>query len=136
METEYVRRRVTQPEGGRVMTKQSDQGDTDINVIIRRARQTGALPPGRGAPRYGDFTSFPSFHEALAQVREAEAEFMELPAAVRQACQNDVGTFLEMVHQDEGRKRLLELGLDGGRVPATAKPEEGAEPVPEPAPAA
>lgn len=127
------RGRVHPPEGGRQMTKQSDLGDTDINVIVKRARALGGLPPGRAVPRYGDFTNRPTFHEALSQVRQAEADFMELPARVRQLCSNDVGVFLDMVHDDEQRELLLEAGLDGGRIPTSAQPAEP-EPSPTPAP--
>lgn len=128
------RPRVHHPEGGKLMTKQSDQGNTDINVIVKRARALGGLPPGRAVPRYGDFTNRPTFHEALSQVRQAEADFMELPARVRQLCSNDVGVFLDMVHDDEQRELLLEAGLDGGRIPESVKPTPEPEPTP-PAPA-
>lgn len=126
-----VRRRVTQPSGGRSLTKQADAGDADINVIVRRARQAGMLPPGRGTPRYGDFTGVQSFQAALDQVMQARAEFMELPARVRQACGNDVGVFLDVIYNgsEEQREHLRELGLDPRRVP-----EVPAEPAPAPAP--
>lgn len=131
--SESERVRVTHPEGGRVITKQSDAGNADINVIVRRARQEGFLPPGAATPRYGDFTSLGTFHEHQNRVLEAEEQFMAVPAAVRQACGNDVGRFLEKVFDDEGRKELLELGLDPERVPAAARPVPP-EPVPEPQP--
>lgn len=127
-------RKVTHPEGGRVMVKQSDQGDADINVIVRRARQAGMLPPMQGTPRYGDFTGNGSFHDVLNQVHEAQEQFMLLPAAVRQACQNDVGVFLEKVHTDEGLLELAKLGLAEVSVPETAKPQPTPAPAPEPAP--
>lgn len=126
--------RVFQPEGGVMRTKQADAGDADINVIVRRARQTGSLPPPGRVPRYGDFTDGGSFHERLSQLREAEAEFMELPARVRQLCQNDPGMFLDMVHDPEGLAELVEAGLPGVRIPESAVPAPEPEPSPAPAP--
>lgn len=116
--------RVTHPEGGRVMVKQSDQGETDINVIVRRARQAGMLPPPQGTPKYGDFTDLGTFHEHVNRVHEAIDQFMLLPARLRQFCGNDVGRFLDLVHTPEGLAQLRELGLDPARTPETATPEE------------
>lgn len=125
-----ARVRVTHPEGGRVMVKQSDQGEADINVIVRRARQGGFLPPPSQTPRYGDFSSFASFHASLNQVRAAEDEFGALPARVRQLCANDLGVFLDKVHTPEGLAELVEAGLPGERVPETARPEPAGETAP------
>lgn len=137
--TDYAveRRRVTHPEGGRILTKQADAGDTDINVIVRRARQVGMLPPGGSVPRYGDFHEIGSFHETLMQVQEAQDSFMALPSKLRAFCSNDVGVFLDKVHTPEGLQQLLDLGLDPGRVPplapAPAPVEPAAAPASEPA---
>lgn len=109
------------PGGGRLLTKQADAGEADINTIVRRARQVGALPPPGQPPRYGDFTGVESFHAALSLVKSAEAEFGALPSAVRQACENDVGVFLEMVHSPAGLLELQELGLPGVSVPESAR---------------
>lgn len=113
--------RIFHPTGGRRLTKQSDAGDADINTIVRRARQAGGLPPASAVPKYGDFTSLDSFHGAMSQVREAQIAFSQLPSAVRSACSNDPGVFLEMVHDEEGLQELLELGLDPGRLPESAR---------------
>lgn len=109
--------------GGRVLVKQAELEATDINAIVRRYVAHGVAPPASGrTPRYGDFSSGYSFHQALDQVMEAERQFFGLPAAVRDRCQNDVGVFLEACSRKEELQELLELGLDPEWVPA--KPEE------------
>lgn len=124
--------RVQHRAGGRMMTKQADAAASDINAIVRRARQAGTLPPGRGVQgRYGDFTGVGSFHEALLKVEEAEMQFLELPARVRQACSNDVGEFLDKCQDEEQLEMLLELGLDPKRVPKPKEEEPPKEPAAE-----
>lgn len=121
------------PEGGRVMTKQSMAAESDVNQIVSRHVAHGLpfLPDGRA--RYGDFSSYGSYHDSLDAVRAAEDEFLKLPAAVREHCQNDVGRFLELVFDPSRRAELEKLGLVEGAAPeaappATPPPVEGVEP--------
>lgn len=112
--------------GGRRLVKQSMAGDSDINVIMKKWHATGMLPVTQGrTPKYGDFSSGQSFTEALNAVRDAEEAFLKLPSAVRSACQNDPGVFLDMVADPEGRKELVELGLPSALVPGASAPGAG-----------
>jgi len=125
------RRRVTQPEGGRMMTKQAEAAETDINAIIRRHRQMGAPFPTEGGT-YGDFSTGLDFHASLNRVREAELTFNLLPAEVREFCSNDPGRFLDLVGDPAKREELVKLGLVEAAIPNGMKPSP--EPAPSPAP--
>lgn len=72
---EHTRKRVTQPEGGRLMTKQAAKDGADINKILKKYEKTGLMPQSGMQPRYGDFTGANSYHENLNQLIEAQALF-------------------------------------------------------------
>jgi len=124
-------RRVQHAGGGRLMTKQAEAAETDMNAIIRRHRNTGAPFPVNGNATYGDFSGSLDFHAALTRVREAELTFALLPAEVREAARNDPGVFLDMVHDPEKRDELVKLGLVEAAIPA-APVEAPVEPAPVP----
>jgi len=124
-------RRVTHAGGGRMMTKQAEAAETDINAIIRRHRQMGVPFPQGGDANYGDFSNALDFHSALNRVREAEQTFALLPPDVREFCQNDPGRFLDLVMDPDRRDELVALGLVEGAMPAAAKPA-AAPPAPAP----
>lgn len=137
-----VRRRVTHRSGGKVMTKQSEFENANINSIMNRWMQSGIAPVMTQTPKYGDFTGITDFHRAMNQVHGAEEEFMALPAAVRREADHDVGQFLEMVATQEGLEVLIGLGLPADRTPGAPDPKPpiiggeeppGSSPDPEPA---
>lgn len=98
------------------MTKQDDRNRTDLNSVMRRYMQTGELPVN-GPVSYGDFTKVDSLLDAMIQVDQAEKSFAELPAKVRDLCENDPVKFLAMVETDDGRQALNEAGLEPARDP-------------------
>jgi len=78
-----------------------------MNEIVRRyatTRSLGSVNPQ--TPQYGDFTGPQTLLEAYTFVRQAEANFMKLPAKVREACNNDPTVFAEMM-TDEGAVEFL-----------------------------
>lgn len=112
------RRRVTQPEGGPLMTKQAMRDETDANKIMEKWIQQGHFPRGpAGTPMYGDFSSGLSYQESLDRVMQAQEEFQALPSRVRTACQNDPAQFLEMCSDPAKLEQLRELGLAEEDVP-------------------
>lgn len=130
---EVPNRPTPHPIGGRHLTKQAEKDQTDIRKMLRRhAAQGTPLPPPGQEPRYGDFTEAQDYHTSLNRLIACQAEFELLPAAVRQACNNDPGTFLQMCSDPENREQLLELGLVEERQPPMVRVMS--EPVPEPAP--
>lgn len=129
--------KVYHPEGGPLMTKQSMAAETDINNIMARWITNGIPPiaPGGTPPTYGDFSNTPDFQTALNAVREAELQFMALPAHIRAHCRNDPGEFLGMVFDPSRQAELVKLGLLKEQIPTAApKPPvvEDAAPVPLP----
>lgn len=98
--------------GGRLMTKQADAQASDINAIVNRYVVHGIAPPvGGRAARYGDFSDAPSAFEAMTRVAELEEQFGQLPASVRDRCDNDPVKFLALVDDPEQLELLREAGL-------------------------
>lgn len=114
--------RVTAPEGGRVVTKQSMALESDVNAIVARYVQFGTLPVGGngGRPMYGDFSDSMSLQEAMDRVIQAQSQFQALPAHIRDYCRNEPGRFLDLVFDPERRPELEKLGLVEMAVPEKA----------------
>ena len=110
------------PGGGESLTRESDALGSDINSVMSKYVREQTIPSAGGRAEYGDFQDMESYHLCLNRVVQAEAAFEELPIAVKKACSQDVGKFLELVHQVEGRKDLEELGLVQRQVPESADP--------------
>lgn len=110
-------------------TRQSHALETDVNKIVSRYRSTGVWQRNGRAPMYGDFSDIGSYHESLNRVYEMQEDFERLPAAVKKACSQDPGIFLEKVYTPEGREELKKLGLDGRSVPEKARVEPVVEEV-------
>lgn len=130
-----VSRRVRHEGGGRKMVKDAEREQADINSIIAKWIKTGStVQPGVHA-KYGDFTGVVDFHEAVNRVKEAEESFLRLPIAVKRACDQDPGKFLDLVYSAETREELEELGLVTEMAPADApQPEPDPKPVTPPDP--
>ncbi len=116
--------------GGRQMTKQADLSKTNINRLVDNWVRSGNVVLNTDQPKYGDFSNAEDYSTAMNRVRDAERDFMELPARVRDHVDNDPGKFLEMVFNPERRGELEELGLVDVQAPEAA-PE--ANPSEEPA---
>lgn len=116
------RRRVTHPEGGKLITKQADGVRMDTNHIVNRWITHGVLPLAGTHPTFGDFSNRTTYHEALSRIRQAETDFATLPANVRRHCNNDLGEYLECVYDPNRRAELEALGLVDEHAPADAPP--------------
>lgn len=94
------------------LTKQADKEACDINNILRKFEQTGVLPDLiRREPRYGDFSSVPSYQESLDIVHRAETQFAALSAEVRDRFGNDPAKMLEFCHDEKNLPEMVKLGL-------------------------
>lgn len=129
-----IRRNYQYAQGPRVMfngergvsrTKQSFAEECDINCIVARAAAAGGLQlDARSAQaRYGDFSSAPTYQEALNLVLEAQTRFSELGSAVRDRFGNDASRFLEFASDRKNLKELVAMGL---AVDKTPKPDVSA----------
>lgn len=67
------------------LTDQSQASDTDINVIIARAKQGQMAPGAKTAPMYEDFASLPAdLREAIEQANSVQRLRFKLPEALRE----------------------------------------------------
>lgn len=117
----FRRIRVIHPEGGEILVKQSLSEETDINKIVERYAEYGTVPI-LSNPKFGDFTDGFTYHDVMSAVKEAEVDFLRLPARVRDLCENDVSVFLDKVFTEDGRKELEAAGLVKDQVPEQAVP--------------
>lgn len=90
---------------------QSAEEESNINTIVRRFGLTGQLPDQVAMPRTGDFTNIPDFHTAMNMVRQAQEEFLRIPADVRARFQNDPQQFMQFFEKEENREEAVKLGL-------------------------
>lgn len=111
-------------------TKQSEAMSSDINQIVNRhiVHRIPIFADVRA--RYGDFSNIGDYHSSLERVRSSNEEFMKLPSAVRDACNNDVGVLLDKLSRVESREDLVKLGLVDAAIPAALPAPVPAEPVP------
>lgn len=113
LEEKYAYNRTTDhPGGGEMLTKQADKDAADINIIVRTygtSNQFANVNPN--SPMYQDNTTVPDLIEATNLVNAAREEFMNFPAEVRALANNDPIQFLQMLHQEDTRKALIERGL-------------------------
>ncbi len=105
------RQRVFHPSGGPSLTKQSEAEGADVNFIVAQWLSGGTPVVNRMQAQYGDFSSGIDYTAAMNAVRDAERDFMALPAAVRSHVDNDPAEFLRLVHDPERRDELEQLGL-------------------------
>lgn len=125
------------------MTKQSFKDECDIHHIINRYDNTGLVEHLNKTPgTYGDVTQVPDYHTAMNIVSAVNSQFLELPAKVRAAFNNDPSEFLDAVNDPTQVERLAGLGItsvfdtpDSGPAPIpSGDSEEGGPRAPDPAP--
>lgn len=105
------RRRVVTETGGQSRTKQAFKRECDVNEILARYRETGAIEHvARFAPQYGEVPS-QTFYEAMNTVADSRTMFEELPSRIRKRFGNDPGQFLAFVeHADNPADAIIALG--------------------------
>lgn len=108
---------------------QSHVLESDIGTLIKRA-EAGDLSAFSSAV-FGDFTEMPdSFAEALNVVMEAEREFNNLPADVREKFDNDYHKYITTAGSDDWLSKMgLVNSADGasGSAPAAIEKETTSE---------
>lgn len=93
------------------LTQQQFGDEVDINTIVKRFNLTGQLPTSFNMPTYGDFTGISDYHSALNIVREADEQFLSLPAHIRARFDNDPGKLIEFLEEPDNRDEAVKLGL-------------------------
>lgn len=94
-------------------TKQEGRRDADVNIIVNTYARTGAWANvNPRVAKYGDFSEAVSLEEAFEMTRNAQAEFMKLPAAVRALANNNPVELLQMLATEEGVNTLEKAGME------------------------
>lgn len=96
---------------------QSAKDEVDINSIVRRFGLTGELPGDINMPQSGDYTGVGDFHAAMNVVRQAQEEFLRVPAEIRARFLNDPQRFSDFFNDSANQDEAIRLGL------ATRKPD-------------
>ena len=107
---------------------QSAEEESNINTIVRRFGISGELPNNLRMPQSGDFTDAPDFHTAMNLVRQAQEEFLRVPADIRARFNNDPARLMAFVEDGENYAEALKLGLVNKRPdePVSGTPDTGA----------
>ena len=105
------------------MAVQSAEEESNINTIVRRFGISGELPNDLRMPQSGDFTNMPDFHTAMNLVRQAQEEFLRVPAEVRARFANDPARLMAFVDDASNYDEALKLGLVNKRI--IAEPPSG-----------
>ncbi|UOF76684.1 scaffold protein [Microviridae sp.] len=105
---------------------QSAEEEANINTIVRRFGISGKLPDQVAMPKSGDFSGVPDFHTAMNLVRQAQEEFVRIPADVRARFRNDPQEFMNFFENPDNYTEALKLGLVNARPPSA--PADGGTP--------
>ena len=88
------------------LTQQNFKDETDLNIMIRKY---GVLPVSEVNWKEFDATVIPQDYQQLQNMlREADQAFMDLPAEVRKAADNDPQKFLAIVESQQAEIKLQE----------------------------
>lgn len=101
---------------------QSSRDECDINTIVKRFGLTGELPGDVDMPQSGDYSGIGDFHSAMNVVRQAQEEFLRVPADIRARFANDPQAFSEFFNDPANQDEAIRLGL-ASRKPVPVPPE-------------
>lgn len=81
------------------MTFQECKDDCDINILYRKYLSKGMTPPNvlSMESRYADITKTQTMEEMLNVQNDVMTMFNELPSEIREACDYQVDTFMELI---------------------------------------
>lgn len=97
---------------GESRTKQAFKDECDINKIMAKWHKTGLVEHlARNPPTFGDFTQATDFQSACNLVLDAEHQFAQLPAAIRDRMDNDPQIFVDFMNDETNLEEAQELGL-------------------------
>jgi len=109
------------------MTRQEFKEECDINNIMERFGLGYEAPAVPDFPTSVDYSEFAlDYHSAMNLVKQAQDEFMTLPAAVRDRFGHDPGRVLAFLEDPNNREEAVKLGLVNP--PATAPQASPATP--------
>lgn len=91
-------------------TKQSFKDECDVNLIMSNYLKTGQIRQNGRSPEYG-YASSLDFRESMELITDAQAEFANLPSALRKRFGNDPMNFLEFCEDPDNASEAQALGL-------------------------
>lgn len=100
--------------------RQEFAAEADIHNILKRTALNGGILPEVNRPQYGDFSSAPSYEEALNLVVQAEDAFYSLDAEIRDRFHNNPSVMLKFLDDPKNYDEAVKLGIVSRPVP---KPE-------------
>lgn len=107
---------------GKGETQQQFRDDCDINHILRRYGASPNYVPGEiqiALENFRDLSLQPGdLTEAINIVEGANAAFMELPAELRRAVNDDPNVLLELSNTKDGLKKLVDAGFGSKKTPS------------------
>lgn len=93
-------------------TQQQFKEECDINNIMKRYTEYGALPMGRvGQPMFGDFSVPFDLQTAEDAIIKAKDMFYQLPAKVRAKFRNDPFELINFIEDADNQDEAIALGL-------------------------
>lgn len=99
-------------DGQKSLARQESKDECDINFLMKRYKDHGVPPTMRvGEPRYFDCSDVPDFQTAMQTFIDAEAAFMQLPAAARKELDNDPAKFVEYASDPANLDQMRKWGL-------------------------
>ncbi|WNK15009.1 MAG: internal scaffolding protein [Microvirus sp.] len=93
------------------LTQQQFLHETDINTIVNIFMKTGHLPDQTSMPQYLDYEGIFDFQSAMNVVRQADENFMTMPASIRARFHNSPQEFLEFFANPDNVQEAIRLGL-------------------------
>lgn len=79
------------------LAQQNQEAESNINTIVGRFLKTGLLPQIQLPPLLEDFADVFDFQSAMNTMAAAKHSFMQLPADIRSAFQNDPHNFVSQI---------------------------------------
>lgn len=90
-------------------TIQSDAHEADIKTILKKHGMTGIVEHlAQTDAQFVDVTELTDYADVMRITREAEGEFMKLPAKVRALFDHDVAKWLDAAHDQEKRDAVAQ----------------------------
>lgn len=91
--------------------QQSFADECDINTIVRKYQDVGALPGDDRQPIFGDFSEIPDYQDAFDIVHRASESFSALSSDVRTRFGNDPGQLMAFLADPANNDESFKLGL-------------------------
>jgi len=124
------------------LTKQAPKAECDVNNILKKFRNTGAVTHvAQRTPYFGDVSLVESYQQGQNVILQAKQNFDSLPSRVRARFANDPLNMMKFLSDKANLKEAVQLGLvklkldpkaPKGKAPATKPKAQGSKIVPTP----